>query len=396
MLIHAIDLRNLLSFGPESELLKMKPLNVLIGPNGSGKSNLIEAISLLQAAPKDLLDPIHKGGGVGEWIWKGEHEYVAPLAKIATVVQGPNEKDVFFHALFFREKGQRLEVVDEAIASISSSKEEEDQYLYFDKLDTLSEPERGPKFQFDRSKELKLNREELDPQQSVLSQLKGTRHYRVLTHIGNQFGKIRIYRDWSFGRNTPTRHHQPADLPIDFLSEDFSNLGLVLNQMKQTPKVKAKLLEALREIYEGVTDFEVSIVNNYVQVTMHEGDITIPAPRLSDGTLRYLCLLAILCHPNPPPLICIEEPELGLHPDMLLTLGKLLIEASERCQLIVTTHSGMLVDMMTDTPENVVVCGKHEGKTSMRRLSKEKLDVWLKDYGLGQLWTEGEIGGNRW
>src|SRR5205814_1063376 len=102
-----------------------------------------------------------------------------------------------------------------------------------------------------------------------------------------------------------------------------------------------------------------------------EGDFTIPATRLSDGTLRYLCLLAILCDPNPPRVVCIEEPELGLHPDLLPNVADLLIEASQRTQLIVTTHSDSLVDSMTEQPETVLVCEKREGQTRIRRLDAE-------------------------
>ena len=134
-----------------------------------------------------------------------------------------------------------------------------------------------------------------------------------------------------------------------------------------------------------------------VALYLEEADSrTIPATLLSDGTLRYLCLLAILLHPEPPPLVVIEEPELGLHPDLLPTLAELLRSASERSQLIVTTHSDVLVDALTDTPESVVICEKHEGRTEMRRLDKEDLAKWLKDYTLGNLWSSGQLGGNRW
>lgn len=126
------------------------------------------------------------------------------------------------------------------------------------------------------------------------------------------------------------------------------------------------------------------------------GNRSIPAALLSDGTLRYLCLLAILLEPKPPPLICIEEPELGLHPDLLPTLCDLMVDASRRSQLIVTTHSDVLVDALTDQPESVVVCEKHDGQTEMRRLDKADLTKWLEDYRLGALWTSGELGGNRW
>src|SRR6201999_413395 len=148
--------------------------------------------------------------------------------------------------------------------------------------------------------------------------------------------------------------------------EDFSNLGLFLNRLKtEFPAAKRAILKALPDLYAGITDFEVSTSGGTVQVFLHEGDYAIPATRLSDGTLRYLCLLAILCDPEPPPLICIEEPELGLHPDVLPKVAGLLLEASKRTQLIVTTHSDILVDAMTETPEVVIVCGKTEGQTTM-------------------------------
>lgn len=71
-MLRSLRLTNLLSYGSNGASIDLEPLNVLIGPNASGKSNLIEAISLLAATPKDLLTPIREGGGVAEWIWKGK------------------------------------------------------------------------------------------------------------------------------------------------------------------------------------------------------------------------------------------------------------------------------------------------------------------------------------
>ena len=157
-----------------------------------------------------------------------------------------------------------------------------------------------------------------------------------------------------------------------------------------------QILDGLKDLYEGVTDFEPIVEGGTVQVFFSEGDFSVPATRLSDGTLRYLCLLAILCDPAPPPLICIEDPELGLHPDILPKLADLLIQAAQRTQLIITTHSDILVDAMTDRPESVVVCEKHQGMTELRRLNKMELTPWLEKYRLGQLWTRGQLGGTRW
>ena len=69
--IQSIRLENILSFGPDTAELPLEPLNVLIGPNASGKSNLIEALSLLHAAPSDLQEPVRRGGGISDWLWKG-------------------------------------------------------------------------------------------------------------------------------------------------------------------------------------------------------------------------------------------------------------------------------------------------------------------------------------
>ena len=104
----------------------------------------------------------------------------------------------------------------------------------------------------------------------------------------------------------------------------------------------------------------------------------------------------MLSDPDPHTVVCIDEPELGLHPDIIPEVAKLLVAAAAHYQLIVTTHSDILVDALTDTPEAVVVCEKIDGATQLRRLDAEGLRPWLEKYRLGELWTRGEIGGNRW
>ena len=118
------------------------------------------------------------------------------------------------------------------------------------------------------------------------------------------------------------------------------------------------MAEKLQAINENVEEIYTNIQGGTVQLLLQERWLRepIPATRLSDGTLRYLCLLTILCHPDPPPLICIEEPELGLHPDVMQSLAKLLIAASQKTQLIITTHSDVLVSALSEFPEVVIVC----------------------------------------
>ncbi len=404
MLIRRIRQTNLLSFGPDSRGIELKRLNVLIGPNGSGKSNLLEGIDILRSAPRDLVSPIREGGGIHDWIWRGKPE---GTARIEAIVENPQGSQALRYWLGFAERGQRFELIEERIENEQSDEGHEEPYIYYNQkggrafITYRDEAGVGPtvKAKYPNVR-LRLGRYDLRPEevkldQSILSQRKDP-DLPELMYLGEELSRIRIYREWSLGRDSPLRLPQKADLPNDFLQEDGKNLALVLNSFQGKPVVKRRLLDALCKFYEGITDFHVKIEGSTVQLFLEEGDVVIPATRLSDGTLRYLCLLAVLCHPQPPPLICIEEPELGLHPDILPTVSKLLLEASERSQLIVTTHSDMLVDALTNDWWSIVVCEKRDGQTVMRRLDEEKMAAWLEEYRLGELWSSGEIGGNPW
>ncbi|MBF0425688.1 MAG: AAA family ATPase, partial [Magnetococcales bacterium] len=251
----------------------------------------------------------------------------------------------------------------------------------------------GEKEEGGMRKKRKLRPDHVKHDRSILSQRSDPEQYPEITYLGNILSEIIIYREWNL---TNLRKPQAVDLPRDFLEPDGSNLGLILNSLRFNLSAKNRFLGALRDLYDSIDDFDVKIEGGTIQVFLREGRFMVPATRLSDGTLRYLCLLAILCHPGPPPLVCIEEPELGLHPDILPTLADLLKEAAERCQIIVTTHSDRLVDAMTDSPEAVLVIEKPTNSTVLRRLDPDQLKPWLEKYRLGELWMRGGVGGKRW
>ena len=394
ILIKNLCLKNVLGFGDTGVNVGLRSLNVIIGPNGSGKSNFIEAIDLIRSTPitsesSNLLATIRDGGGVRDWLWKGTEP--PPCATIDAVFENREGSSPLRYVLVFSEVGQRFEIQDERIENEKPSDEHSEPYIYY----ALKHGHGVLNFS-DPEKRRSLQREEIDPTASILSQRKDPDSYPELTYLGRRFSEIRLYRNWSFGRDTLPRRPQKADLPNNYLSPDANNLALVLNNLSGKLAVKKRILAALQELYAGIDDFSFHIEGGTVQIFLHEGNRTIPATRLSDGTLRYLCLLSILCHPDPAPLICIEEPELGLHPDALPHLAKLLIAASERTQLIITTHSDILVDALTDIPEAVLVAGRSERGTTLERLDAEKLKPWLDDYRLGELWIDGEIGGKRW
>ena len=391
MFIHRIKLKNLLSFGPDEQELELNPLNVLIGPNGSGKSNLIEVMGLLKAIPENLPGMIQESGGFADWVWHGEPKVSS--VEVEVVVAGPDARKPLRYHLLFDSLSGRFDLIEERLENEPSQPGTEPcVYLQSDGREATarhSDP-------VERASHEKTTINLMTLYKPALPHFNDPDRYPELAYMAAELARISLYRQWFFGKHTPGRLPQKPDLPNTVLVEESRNLGLVLNRLMRDYKVKQRLLKALGNLYEGVSDFHVNIEYGAVQVFLQEGKVAVPATRLSDGTLRYLCLLVILCHPDPPPLVCIEEPELGLHPDILPGIADLLREASERCQLIVTTHSDVLVDALTDTPESIVVCEKHEGQTTLKRLDKDGLTHWLDKYRLGELWTSGELGGNRW
>jgi predicted ATPase len=370
-LLSSIQLADLLSYGEEMTL-ELEPLNVLIGPNASGKSNLIDAVSLLAAAPRNLLAPFRDGGTVDDWLWNGD-ENTSSAWVIVDLADNPS----LHYELAFTAEGFRFRIMEEYL--------EGPQGVLFRRGSegfniVPGEPEA-----------------KIDPQQSVLSQVRDPVHYPQLTHVSDQFGRIRLFRGWPVGRGSLLCKPQDVNLPDDFLLENGSNLGLILNGIQNRLSIKRLLLDKLRLVYETIEEVTTKVQGGTIQIFFHERGIDkpVPAARLSDGILHYLCLLTVLLHPDPPPLICIEEPELGLHPDVIPHVADLLLDASKRTQLIVTTHSESLVSRLSDFPESVVICERDDRGTQLRRLEPAKLREWLKKYSLGELWAMGEIGGNR-
>lgn len=396
MFIRSIKMKNFLSYGPDSDAIPLRPLNIIIGPNGSGKSNLLEGIAFMQSAPRQLTTPIREGrGSVHDWLWRGANK--TPVASLEIIVE-PLFKTTdtpIRYKFDFTESGNRFEIVDERIENTEPFTGQPQPYFYYryeNNHPVLNIKSKGNISKITRN----LRREDVDPERSIMAQRRDPDQYPEITRLGDMLSDIRIYRDWSLGRNAPHRLSQPSDMPNKWLEEDASNLGLILNRLKMNAKIKNKLLEEFRAIYEEAEDFNIMVEGGRVQVFAQEGKFNIPATRLSDGTLRYLCLLAILYNPELPPLICIDEPELGMHPDMTNHIADALRFASDNTQLIVTTHSTNLVDAFTDEPETILVCEKQGGCSNLRRLDAEQLKPWLEKYRLGSLWASGEIGGNRW
>ncbi len=394
-LIQRLKISGMLSFGPEGIDLPMEPLNVLIGPNGSGKSNFIEALALLQAAPHDLSAPIRRMGGISEWLWKGDDE--RQIATVEAIISCPAGATPLHHTLLMWQHEERFEVALESIRDHRDHHDEEPSKAYYkattDKVEINrlvedSSGERGMRT---------LDRSTVRRDQSILSQREDPDLYPELGWLQKQYRKIRLYRNWEFGPDAGLRRSPRADEPSTFLTERGENLPLVLST--QRGDQRQAFVKSLQQLYDGIDNFQVEVRGGRTELFVVErgaGERYVPASRLSDGTLRYMALAAILLDPEPPPLVVIEEPELGLHPDVVLSIGRMLVEASRRMQLVVTTHSRVLIDALDDLPSSVIVCDKHDGESVFERLDPTWLTEWLEQYSLGKLWSAGDLGGNPW
>ena len=400
-MIKKIKLTNFLSYGAEGVELEMRPLNIIVGPNGAGKSNLLEAIGFLPAATKTLAGPVRTGGGVSDWIYKGAEDGVAKLSVV--LENTPANINLFAapdlqYQIAFASVKDRFEVLEEKLSTTKPQGRCDKPYLYYEH--NVAHTVINTRGEDGGYRKRNLERADIEKDASILSQRKDPDAYPELTYLNSIFSKIRLYREWHFGMSSAMRQSQPTDADDQLLAEDFSNIAVFLNRIIDVYSVKRHLLEAVQELYDGICDIGVKIDSGraILRVTEESFKNSITANRLSDGSLRFICLAALLLDPNPPPVICIDEPELGMHPDMIGAIAKLAKEASQKTQIVMTTHSSLLLDSFADIPESVVVCERKEGTSSLVRMSADELKVWLDQYngGLGKMWRDGIIGGNRW
>lgn len=116
-----------------------------------------------------------------------------------------------------------------------------------------------------------------------------------------------------------------------------------------------------------------------------------PAANLSDGTLRFLMLVAILANPEPPSLIAIDEPETGLHPSMFPIIAELAQEAAERTQVVFSTHSPEFLDAFRKEAPTTTIFHAENGETRIANVDGDELNRWLKEYSLGSMFRSGEL-----
>jgi predicted ATPase len=379
-----LSITGLLSFG-EKTVFELGRLNILIGPNGSGKSNLLNCIRVLRFAPLDIQQAF-QDSGFEDWLFRG----VAPNS--ALLEAKVNVPEPIHHRLRFLLQSSARVALEEVISQGHSNNLNDPFFIgsHHGKT-TLSAV--GKRRRVNRN----LNIEEYNPLASILSQIRDASQYPEITHLATLYSQFRIYSEWTFGRTSKLREATPTSRTTATLSESMDDLALTLNGLEKTAAHES-IRVLLRELKETYVDYITRILFGRVGLELLESpfESPLPAQRLSDGTLRFLALAAILFQPAPPPLICLEEPELGMHPDMIRMVAKMIIDAASRTQLIVTTHSEQLLSSLQDDFDALFAFDAGVNGSVVRRFSQSDYSDWREEHTLGQLWSSGELGGNRW
>lgn len=398
-MIKKIHLENFFSFKDEEISLNSNQ-NILIGINGSGKTNLLKAVKLLQNAisGEGLKKLIYEQWGGFDAI-KFHDQY--DNAPIRITFQFDHEiikkygfrftEDIFYSLTINRTAHTSNYNISERVYLKRIGKEDWI-YLQFDKGNgVIFEKEEG----LEKPKLIRYN--DLDSQESMLGKIYDPDRYFALSTIKNALSEIRVY-DY-FDTSSTSRIRKPV-LPTseNRLFPDGSNLPQVLHTIRIDNKIYFKrikeLLSSVNEKYDG---FDFHMVGPNMELMLEESDLnkSIHVTHVSDGTLRFLCLLSIFFNKNRGNVICIDEPEVGLHPDMISTICDSIKETSLDTQYLIATHSEHVLSSFE--LGNVRVFEKNKNNsTNVKEFGSKDFENWYDSFNPGKMWRQGDLGGNRW
>lgn len=338
------------------QTIELRPLNVLIGANGSGKSNLIGAFWLLGEILNERLQvSVAQAGGADPILHFGRKRTDRLVLELQTA-----------------EGGYTCELVPAAGDTLILAHE----HTFVEGGGSTSS--RGHKETGIRE----IEEDNADPD--------------VLAFVLGAFPEWRIYHFQDTTASAKVK--QNGDLHDNVvLRTDAGNLAAFLYRLQETrPDVLRSITDVIRMVAPFFGSFQLQpdrLNQEKIRLEWQElgSDAYFDAHALSDGTLRFICLAALLLQPELPSTVLLDEPELGLHPYAISVLADLLRSAATRTQVIVSTQSVTLVNQFT--PEDILVVDRQEGASVFRRLTSAEIESWLDDYALGELWEKNVLGG---
>lgn len=404
-MINSLELTNFFSFKEEKIDLDQN-VNLLVGINGSGKSNLLKAIRLLKvgvegnandSALRELI--ISKWGGFdniyckakGETNFKDSIGIEFRFSSRVLSKYGPKFRDdVIYKIIILKKASTDNYFLSEKIFSSNG-------YIYLDfyngsgRVRERQDTGDIPSIQYD----------DYNPQELSLSKISefDKDRYFPLVALKRAIRDIAVYNYFDTTPSSKLRTAMSATSSEKKLLPDGSNLPQILNTIKISQKNSyreiQKRLQDVNEMFLGF-DFNFLGSGNFeLMLDENELDSSVHITHVSDGTLRYLCLLSILFNPNRGRLICIDEPEVGLHPDMIFNISRSINEASSDTTFLIASHSENVLNGFN--VENIRVFEKDDNNaTIVKTFSESDFEGWYEHFSPGTMWREGDLGGKRW
>ncbi len=224
-----------------------------------------------------------------------------------------------------------------------------------------------------------------------------TEEKKVVHYVFELMQKFLVYH--FHDTSITAKMRQDSDINDNrYLRRDAANLAAFLYMLKEKyPEHFRKIEDTIKIIAPFFEKFNLEPLElNKERIKLEwkqvGTDQYFNANHLSDGTLRMICLITLLLQPNPPDTIIIDEPELGLHPAAIQLLGSMIKSlAAKGKQIICSTQSVTFINQFE--PEDIIVVERNNGESVFKKLEKNKLNDWLNEYSLGELWEKNVLGG---
>jgi predicted ATPase len=371
-------------------------LNILIGPNASGKSNLLRVLEMLSVAAQGGLGKyIQQEGGMEPLVWDGQANRIRLRAKMTPI---PPYTDPEKNALTYELDLARL-------GKTSAFRIEQEVLGNYCKVETGEMPEPFKLLERDShhavvfsidSQRFEAPPASVSEEQTLLSAAAGPfTANRFVGLFQKELADWKIYQGFHTHREAQIRAPQVTRSETE-VSPDGQNLVSVLHSLYTSDRdFETETVTAMRAAFGD--DFDKLVfppaADQRIQMRIRWRSLKREqsAADLSDGTLRFLFLLAVLANPSPPPLIAIDEPETGLHPSMFSIVAEYARDAASKAQVIFTTHSPEFLDAFGEEVPTTTVVEREEGQTVLRVVSGDALSYWLKEYTLGELYRSNEL-----
>ena len=349
-MLKSITLENFYSFAEPTKIEINSGINVLIGINGSGKSNFLKAIELLYESIAGIgLEKIFLrdwGGFENVANFSTQKDYIKLTYEFDKTylkeIEGFKFKTNILYEITIHKIGETNYSLSERLSSINQNRNPPFVYLEINNSKgqvSTREKEGKTGLQYYSKSDFKAS-------EPVLRQLSDPERFYPQFTFRKAIEKIAVYGYFDTGKDSAIR--KPAAFSIDkTLLTNGLNIASLLNDIKNNHSLDYdKIEKKLRKVNPNFKEIAFSLFSSNIILALREEALNkaIMVSNLSDGTLRYILLMAIFYNPDRGSLICLDEPEIGLHPDMISLIGESLIESSNKTQYFIATHSPLVLN----------------------------------------------------